>query len=86
MKSYDALNFQTNKIYVNKEKFMTKLEKLYSTIQNLKELGLELGEDLLKQTNELEQKIIKKKILPVISEKIEPIIGQIQRELMLVVD
>jgi len=65
---------------------MTKLEKLYSTIQNLKELGLELGEDLLKQTDELEQEIIKKEILPVISEKIEPIIGQIQRELVLVVD
>ena len=65
---------------------MTKLEKFYSTIQNLKELGLELGEDLLKQTNELEQEIIKKEILPVISEKIEPIIGQIQRELVLVVD
>jgi hypothetical protein len=65
---------------------MTKLEKLYSTIQNLKELGLELGEDLLKQTNELEQEIIKKEILPVISEKIEPIIGQIQRELVLVVN
>jgi hypothetical protein len=65
---------------------MTKLEKLYSTIQNLKELGLELGEDLLKQTNELEQEIIKKEILPVISEKIEPIICQIQRELVLVVD
>ena len=65
---------------------MTKLEKLYSTIQNLKEFGLELGEDLLKQTNELEQEIIKKEILPVISEKIEPIISQIQRELVLVVD
>jgi len=65
---------------------MTKLEKLYSTIQNLKELGLELGEDLLKQTNELEQEIIKKEILPVLIEKIEPIISQIQRELVLVVD
>lgn len=65
---------------------MTKLEKLYSTIQNLKELGLELGEDLLKQTNELEQEIIKKEILPVLSEKIEPVISQIQRELVLVVD
>ena len=30
---------------------MTKLEKLYSTIQNLKELGLELGEDLIKHMN-----------------------------------
>jgi len=65
---------------------MTKLEKLYSTIQNLKELGLELGDDLLKQTSELEQEIIKKEILPVVSDKIEPIISQIQRELVLVVD
>ena len=65
---------------------MTKLQKLYSTIQNLKELGLELGEDLLKQTSDLEQDIIKNEILPVISEKIEPIIGQIERELVLVVD
>ena len=65
---------------------MTKLQKLYSTIQNLKELGLELGNDLLKQTSELEQEIIKKEILPVVSEKIEPIINQIQRELGLVVD
>lgn len=40
---------------------MTKLQKLYSTIQNLKELGLELGDDLIKQTNELEQDIIKKR-------------------------
>lgn len=59
---------------------MTKLQKLYSTIQNLKELGLELGDDLLKQTSELEQEIIKNEILPVVSEKIEPIISQIQRE------
>ena len=65
---------------------MTKLQKLYSTIQNLKELGLELGEDLLKQTAELEQNITKKEILPVISENIEPVISQIQRELVLVVD
>lgn len=65
---------------------MTKLQKLYSTIQNLKELGLELGEDLLKQTEELEHNIIKKEILPVITENIEPIISQIKRELVLVVD
>lgn len=65
---------------------MTKLQKLYSTIQNLKELGLELGDDLLKQTSDLEQEIIKNEILPVVSEKIEPIISQIQRELVLVVD
>lgn len=65
---------------------MTKLNKLYTTIQNLKELGLELGDDLLKQTAELEQDIIKNEILPVLTEKIEPIMSQIQRELVLVID
>ena len=47
---------------------------------------MELGDDLLKQTSDLEQEIIKNEILPVVSEKIEPIISQIQRELVLVVD
>lgn len=65
---------------------MTKLQKLYSIIQNSKELDLELGADLLKQKTDLEQKIIKNEILPVISENIEPVIAQIQRELVLVAD
>ncbi len=32
---------------------MTELQKLYSTIQNLKELDLKIGDDILKQTSEL---------------------------------
>jgi len=46
---------------------MTKLKKLYSTIQNLKELGFELDKNLLTQTNELEQEIIKGQLFPVLS-------------------
>lgn len=65
---------------------MTKLQKLYSTIQNLQELGIQLGENLLKQTSDLEQEIITNEILPVVFQKIEHIIGQIERELVLVVD
>lgn len=65
---------------------MTKLEKLYNSIQTLKELGATLPEELIAQTNKLEEEIIKNEILPVVTEKIEPIIGQIQRELVLVVD
>lgn len=65
---------------------MTKLQKLYNTIQNLKELGLELGDDLIKQTNDLEEEIIKKEILPILSDNIEPILGQIKRELVLVIE
>jgi len=65
---------------------MTILEKLYSTIKNLEELGIELPDDVLKQTSELEESLIKKEILPVVKEKIEPTLRQIQRDLTLVVD
>lgn len=65
---------------------MTKLEKLYNSIQTLKELGATLPEELIAQTNRLEEDIIKNEILPVVTEKIEPILSQIQRELVLVVD
>lgn len=65
---------------------MTKLEKLYKSIQTLKELGATLPEELIAQTDKLEEEIIKNEILPVVTEKIEPLISQIQRELVLVVD
>lgn len=65
---------------------MTKLEKLYGIIQNSKELGLDLGEDVLRQTNELEEQIIRDEILPVIGKDIEPTLRQIKRKLVLVVD
>lgn len=64
---------------------MTRLKELYRSVETLKREGIELG-DLLDRVSEVEQDIIKKEILPVISEKIEPIIGQIERELILVVD
>ena len=65
---------------------MTKLEKLYAIIQNSKELGVNLGEDVLRQTNELEEKIIRDEILPIIGKNIEPTLRQIKRKLVLVVD
>lgn len=65
---------------------MTKLEKLYSTIKNLDELGIELPKDVLRQTAELEESLIKNEILPVVKDSIEPVLGKIQRELTLVVD
>lgn len=64
---------------------MTRLKELYRSVETLKREGIELG-DLLDRVSEVEQDIIKKEILPIISEKIEPIIGQIERELVLVVD
>lgn len=73
-------------VYGRSKSIMTKLEKLYSIIENSKELGLQLGEDVLRQTSELEEDIIKKEILPVLTETIEPALNQVRRELVLVVD
>ena len=55
-------------------------------IANARELGIELGKDVYKQTDKLEEEIIKKEILPVIKEQIEPTLRQIERDLTLVVD
>ena len=43
---------------------MTKLEKLYSIIENSREVGVKLSKDVLQQVEELEEGIIKEEILP----------------------
>lgn len=43
---------------------MTKLEKLYSIIENSREVGVKLNKDVLQQVEELEEGIIKEEILP----------------------
>lgn len=53
---------------------------------NLKELGLKINDDLIDEVNKLEEEIIKKEILPVLTEKIEPALSPVKRELVLVVD
>lgn len=65
---------------------MTNLEKLYQSISNLKELGLPLHEETLKAVDNLEEELIKNEIIPRLSDSIEPIITQIQRPIVLVVD
>lgn len=65
---------------------MTKLEKLYSIIENSREVGVKLPKDVLRQVEELEENIIKKEILPIVTQNIEPALKQVQRELVLVVD
>lgn len=65
---------------------MTQLEKLYQSIQNLKELGVQLPEKLIDETNRIEEEIIKNEIIPTLEEAINPVIKQIQRELVLVVE
>ena len=55
-------------------------------METLRKEGLSLNEDLERQVSELEEDIIKKEILPVVTETIEPALKQVQRELVLVVD
>lgn len=68
------------------ERSMTKLETLYASIKGLQDLGLPLNEQTLKAADELEEQLIKTEILPAMSKDIEPMLSQIQRELVLVVE
>lgn len=65
---------------------MSRLGDLYTAMETLRKEGLSLNEDLERQVSELEEDIIKKEILPVVTETIEPALKQVQRELVLVVD
>ena len=51
---------------------MTKLEKLYSIIENSRDMGVKLPEDVIRQVEELEENIIKDEILPALSSDIAP--------------
>ena len=42
----------------NKREYMTKLEKLYSIIENSNDVGIKLPQDVIKQIEELEEDII----------------------------
>lgn len=55
-------------------------------METLSSEGLELSPEQESQLRRAEEEIIQKEILPVLTEKIEPILGQIERELVLVVD
>ena len=65
---------------------MNKLETLYNIIQSSKEIGLELGPDVLKQVDEKEEQIIQDEILPALSKDIAPRLEPIKRDLILVVE
>lgn len=65
---------------------MSRLNKLYEAMETLRREGLPVDENLEKKANELEEEIIKKEILPVLSKTIEPALQPVKRELVLVVD
>lgn len=65
---------------------MSRLSKLYQAMDTLASEGLELSPEQEAQLRKAEEEIIQKEILPVLTEKIEPVLAQIERELVLVVD
>lgn len=65
---------------------MATLKELYTTLISLRDMHLPVDEKLLKAADDLEETIIKQDILPSLSNNIEPLLNEIQRELVLVVE
>ena len=65
---------------------MSTLSELYITMKNLRKLNLPIDERLKQEAAKLEEDLIRTEILPTLTEKIEPALAQVQRELVLVVD
>jgi len=61
------------------------LEELYTTMRTLRGLNKPI-DDILEELNKLEEDIIKNEILPIVEDKIEPVLKRVQRDLVLVVD
>ena len=57
---------------------MSRLSDLYKAMETLRKEGLSLNEDLEKQVSDLEENIIKKEILPIVTETIAPALKQVQ--------
>lgn len=65
---------------------MTKLQELYETRVKLQSLGIEPNADLERQLAALEEEIIKNEIVPIITDTVEPVLKQVKREVVLVVE
>ena len=63
-----------------------RLQKLYELASSIKEFDLKSKGAILQEIDELEEEIIRKDIIPVVKEQIEPPLSQVQRELVLVVN
>ncbi|MBQ1723736.1 MAG: hypothetical protein II034_08070, partial [Muribaculaceae bacterium] len=57
-----------------------------SIIENSRDVGVKLPEDVIQQVEELEENIIKEEILPALSDDIAPRLEPIKRDLVLVVE
>lgn len=64
----------------------SELETLYDSVQSLKDLGLPMNEQMSKEIDALEEKLIKTKVLPALSKNVEPLLTPIRRDLVLVLE
>lgn len=64
---------------------MSRLSKLYNAMDTLRSEGL-VDSELERKVSEAEEEIIKNEILPILKERMEPALQQVQRELIFVVD
>lgn len=65
---------------------MSKLSKLYELRRLSQEFGMEWTENQERQLETEEEHLIKNEVLPVVTKSIEPVLSQVERELVLVVD
>lgn len=65
---------------------MSTLSELYITMESLRKLNLPIDERLQQEAAKLEEDLIRQEILPTLTDKIEPALAQVRRELVLVVD
>ncbi len=65
---------------------MSTLSELYIIMENLHKLNLPIDERLKQEAAKLEEDLIRTEIPPTLTEKIEPALAQVHRELVLVVD
>ena len=65
---------------------MSKLEELYETSEKLQSFGIAPNADLERQLAQLEEEIIRNEIVPIITDKVEPVLKQVRREVVLVVE
>jgi hypothetical protein len=65
---------------------MSNLKELYITMESLRKLNLPIDDKLKQEAALLEEDLIRKEVLPMLTEQIEPALQQVQRELVLVVD
>ena len=62
------------------------LERIYRVQEDLEKLNMQLTQEQLDLMAQLEESVIKEKVLPVLAQDIEPTLSKIKRPLVLVVD